>query len=63
MATCRYDEVYIRVTGRHADEAELGPLGKLPRRQTMAFSNDAKSHSLMSNQKQWEIELHHAGAA
>ena len=24
----------------------------------MAFSNDAKSHSLMSNQKQWEIELH-----
>ena len=28
MATCRYDEVYIRVTGRHADGAELGPLGK-----------------------------------
>ena len=41
MATCRYDEVYIRVTGRHADGAELGPLGKLPRRQAMAFSNDA----------------------
>ena len=29
------------ISGRYADGAELGPLGKLPRRQAMAFSNDA----------------------